>query len=69
MDPIFTLPYSEYAVAQLLTKHLKKTDGYRIAMPLSRRELALRAMPVGIAKGALHLSAAEILRHALQFGD
>lgn len=38
MDPIFTLPYPEYAVAIELNKHFKKNDGYSISIPLSRQE-------------------------------
>jgi hypothetical protein len=38
MEPIFTLPYSEYSVATELAKHFKLKDGYSIYAPLSRQE-------------------------------
>ena len=38
MDPVFTLPYSEYAVVEKLTKHLGKRDGFSIYVPASRQE-------------------------------
>ncbi len=38
MEAIFTLPYSEYAVATLLQKNFKKSDGYSIQIPLSRQQ-------------------------------
>jgi hypothetical protein len=38
MDPVFTLPYSEYAVVEKITKHLRKRDGFSIYVPASRQE-------------------------------
>lgn len=38
MEPIFTLPYSEYEVANELSKHFKKIKGYSILLPLSRQQ-------------------------------
>ncbi|MEK6645672.1 MAG: hypothetical protein AABY84_03235 [Candidatus Firestonebacteria bacterium] len=38
MNPIFTLPYSEYAVAMALRKHFKKKDQFSILIPLSRQQ-------------------------------
>jgi len=38
MDPVFTLPYSELAVAELLSKHFKTRHGYSIFVPVSRTE-------------------------------
>lgn len=38
MEPIFTLPYSEFTVVQELSRYLKKADGYSPYIPLSRQE-------------------------------
>ena len=38
MDPVFTLPYSEYAVVDLFAKLLPKKDGFSIYVPVSRQE-------------------------------
>jgi hypothetical protein len=38
MDPVFTLPYSEYAVVDTLTKQLSKSHGFSIYVPASRQE-------------------------------
>lgn len=38
MEPIVTLPYSEWVVAQQLAKLLPARDGYSIFAPLSRQE-------------------------------
>jgi hypothetical protein len=38
MDAIFTLPYSEYAAANMLAKAFKSTAGYSIFVPTSRTE-------------------------------
>jgi hypothetical protein len=38
MDAIFTLPYSEYAVADLLTKNFPPSHGYSVFVPVSRTE-------------------------------
>ena len=38
MDPVFTLPYSEYAVLDKITRHLGKKDGFSIYVPASRQE-------------------------------
>jgi hypothetical protein len=38
MDPIFTLPWTEFSMAKVLSKHFKKKDGYTLLVPLSREE-------------------------------
>ena len=38
MEPIFTLPYSEYAVVNEFSKHFRKKDGFSIYVPASRQE-------------------------------
>jgi hypothetical protein len=38
MDPIFTLQYAEYVVAETLAKLLSKRKGYSISIPLSRQQ-------------------------------
>lgn len=38
MEPVFTLPYSEYCVAQRLRKLFPATKGYAIYVPPSRQE-------------------------------
>lgn len=38
MEPIFTLPYSEFRVALELLKNFPKKEGYSVYVPLSRQE-------------------------------
>lgn len=38
MEPIFSLSYSEFIVANELGKYFKKKDGYSISIPLSRQQ-------------------------------
>jgi hypothetical protein len=38
MDPVFTLPYSEYAVIDRFTKQLSKRQGFSVYVPASRQE-------------------------------
>jgi len=38
MEPIFTLPYSEYVVAQRLATVLHSAQGFSLHAPLSRQE-------------------------------
>lgn len=38
MEPVFTLPYSEYAVANRLNDLFKTKDGYSLYVPASRQE-------------------------------
>lgn len=38
MNPVFTLPYSEYEVANELAQHFKKSKGYSILLPVSRQQ-------------------------------
>jgi len=38
MDAVFTLPYSEFAVADLFIRTFKAKDGYSVFVPVSRTE-------------------------------
>jgi len=38
MDPVFTLQWPEYIVAERLRKHFSPKDGYSILIPMSRQE-------------------------------
>lgn len=38
MDPVFTLPYPEFIVAEQLSKLLPKKEGYSVNVPLSRQQ-------------------------------
>lgn len=38
MDPVFTLPWTEFSMANALSKSFKKKDGYSLLVPLSREE-------------------------------
>lgn len=38
MDAAFTTTYSEHAVAEELSRYLKKKDGFAIPIPLSRQQ-------------------------------
>ena len=42
MDAVFTLPYSEFAVADLFIRVFKARDGYSVFIPVSRTEKACR---------------------------
>jgi hypothetical protein len=38
LDPVYTIPYGEFCVAQQLSRLLPRADGYSIYAPLSRQE-------------------------------
>jgi len=38
MDGIFTLPYSEFEVINIIQKHFKKRDGFSVYIPASRQQ-------------------------------
>lgn len=38
MEPVFTLPYSEFCVAQQLARHLPASKGYSLYVPISRQQ-------------------------------
>lgn len=38
MEPIFTLSYTEYCIANYLADHFKRKDGFSVHAPLSRQE-------------------------------
>ncbi len=38
MEPVFSLPYAEFCVAQRLQKVLPQADGYSVYVPLSRQQ-------------------------------
>jgi hypothetical protein len=38
MEPVFTIPYSKYAVAQQIRSHFPLSDGYSLYAPMSRQE-------------------------------
>jgi hypothetical protein len=38
MEPVFTLPYTEFVVAEQLSKSLGKAQGYAVCVPLSRQQ-------------------------------
>jgi hypothetical protein len=38
MEPIFTLPYSEYAAIQEIQHYFKKHDGFAVLVPVSRQQ-------------------------------
>jgi hypothetical protein len=38
MDPVFTLPYSEYAVVERIVEYLGKKEGFSVYVPSSRQE-------------------------------
>jgi len=51
MEPIFTLRYSEWLVADLLRKELPKRQGYSIYLPLSRQEKGVDLLVTRRARG------------------
>jgi hypothetical protein len=38
MDPVFTIPYPEFAVASQLSRHMPASKGYAIFVPASRQQ-------------------------------
>lgn len=38
MEAVFTLPYPEYVVAEELSRHLRKGEGYSVCVPVSRQQ-------------------------------
>src|SRR5258708_18306877 len=44
MEPIFSLPYSEFCVAQQLARLLPAKKGYSLYLPLSRQQLGVDLM-------------------------
>jgi hypothetical protein len=56
MDAVFTLPYSEFAVADLFIRVFKARDGYSVFIPVSRTEkgidLVLTRRSTGVTKVA-----------------
>ena len=41
MDPISTIPYPEFFIAEKLPNRLQKKDGYTILLPIGRQEKAI----------------------------
>jgi hypothetical protein len=41
MDPVFTLQWPEFVLAEALQRHFKRSDGFAIMIPLSREEKAI----------------------------
>jgi hypothetical protein len=52
MDPIIALPYSEWVVAQQLTKSFPVREGYSVFAPLSRQEKGVDLVLVQRQRGA-----------------
>jgi hypothetical protein len=54
MDSVFTLPYSEFAIAELFISSFKTSDGYSVFVPASRTEkgvdLVLTRRSEGVTK-------------------
>ncbi len=44
MEPVFTLPYPEFCVAQRLHKLFPTAEGYSLFVPLSRQEKGVDLM-------------------------
>lgn len=38
MEPVFVLPYSEFAVANEIQSHLRPKQGYSVLIPLSKQQ-------------------------------
>lgn len=51
MDGIFTLPYSEYRVAETLVKLFPKKEGFALFVPTSRQEKGIDLLLFNRAKG------------------
>ncbi|MDO8563672.1 MAG: hypothetical protein Q7R87_01550 [Nanoarchaeota archaeon] len=51
MEPIFTLPYPEYAIAEYLSKQFKQKDGYSILIPTSRQQKGFDLVILNLKSG------------------
>jgi hypothetical protein len=60
MDPIITLPYSEWVVAQQLTKSFPVREGYSVFAPLSRQEKGVDLVLVQRQRGATRAASIQV---------
>ena len=57
MEPIVTLPYSEWLVAEQLMKQLPARQGYSVYAPLSRQEKGVDLLVTRRATGKTYVAA------------
>ena len=60
MEPIYTLSYAEFCVAQQLGRLLPKKQGYSIYAPLSRQEKGVDLVVVRRFRGSTHAATIQV---------
>jgi hypothetical protein len=60
MEPVLTLPYSEWLVAEHLMKALPARDGYSVYAPLSRQEKGVDLLLTRRADGASRVATIQV---------
>ncbi len=60
MEPIFTIPYSEYLSANLLSQYFKAKDGYSIFIPASRQEKGIDILLTKRGNGSLQCASFQV---------
>ncbi len=60
MEPILTLPYSEWIVAEQLGKALPSRQGYSVYAPLSRQEKGVDLLVTRRGRGASRVAALQV---------
>ena len=60
MEPIVTLPYSEWLVAEQLMKQLPARQGYSVYAPLSRQEKGVDLLVTRRATGKTYVAALQV---------
>jgi hypothetical protein len=69
MDPVFSLPYSEYVVAERLRNQFTKANGYSIYIPVSRQEKGVDLALIRNTKSERKISTFQIKASRTYFGE
>jgi hypothetical protein len=51
MEPVFSLPYSEYESIVQIQRHFKKNDGFSVCIPVSRQQKGIDFIVLNITNG------------------
>jgi hypothetical protein len=60
MEPVFTLPYSEFCVAQQLAKLLPASKGYSLYAPVSRQQPGVDLVIAQRRGGNVHVACIQV---------
>jgi len=60
MDPVFTIPYPEYAVASQLSQYLPAGNGYAIFVPASRQQKGVDLLVTQRLNGVTHAMSIQV---------